>query len=86
MATLQNEVLDRIDMYIMMLQESIESHVNNIEATDSDDTIENVAYEIKRVRTLKSLRNVLYSGKLPDCRSREFMEFYDIIGDMFLSE
>lgn len=82
MATARDRIVAHIDMCIEMHQESIDSLVDNIEATDEDETIEGVMYEIKRVRTLKSLRNVLNSGNMPSQGTKEDFVFRDIIEEM----
>lgn len=82
MATTRERIVTHIDMTIEMLQESIDSLVDNIEATDDDESIEGVMYEIKRVRTLKSLRNVLNSGNMPNQGTKEDFVFRDVIEEM----
>lgn len=82
MATARDRIVAYIDMCIEMHQESIDSLVDNIEATDDDESIEGVMYEIKRVRTLKSLRNVLNSGNMPNQGTKEDFVFRDVIEEM----
>ena len=82
MATMRDKIIDRIDVHIEMTQDSVDSLVNNIEATDDDDTIETVAYDIKRIRTLKSLKNVMEAGKTPIRSSKEFFMLQDVLEEM----
>ena len=82
MVTMRDAIINRIDVHIEMHQESIDSLVDNIEATDEDETIEGVMYEIKRVRTLKSLRNVLDSGEMPNQGTKEDFVLRDVIEEM----
>lgn len=82
MATLREKIIDRIDVHIEMTQDSVDSLVNNIEATDEDDTIEAVAYDIKRIRTLKSLKLVMESGRDPIKGSKESFMLQDVLEEM----
>ena len=82
MVTMRDAIINRIDVHIEMHQESIDSLVDNIEATDEDETIEGVMYEIKRVRTLKSLRNVLLCGNMPSQGTKEDFVLRDVIEEM----
>lgn len=82
MVTMRDAIINRINVHIEMHQESIDSLVDNIEATDEDETIEGVMYEIKRVRTLKSLRIVLDSGEMPSQGTKEDFVLRDVIEEM----
>jgi len=82
MATMRDKIIERIDVHIEMTQESVDSLVSNIEATDEDDTIETVAYDMKRIRTLKSLKNVMESFQFPIKGSKEFNILQDVLEEM----
>ena len=79
MATMRERIVDHIDMTIHMLQESINSNASDIDAAYRDEDIEAIAYDIKRVRTLKSLKNVLKLGGHPTSGSKEDYALKEII-------
>ena len=82
MAPMRDKIIERIDVHIEMTQESVDSIASNIEATDDDDTIEMVTYDIKRIRTLKSLKNVMSAGQNPKRGSREEHMLQDVLEEM----
>lgn len=82
MATMRERIVAHIDMCIEMLQESINSNASDIDSAYTDEDIESIAYDIKRVRTLKSLRNVLKLGGQPTSGSKEDYALKDIIEEM----
>lgn len=82
MATLRERIVDHIDMTIHMLQESINSNAADIDAAYRDEDIEAIAYDIKRVRTLKSLRIVLILNGYPTSGSKEDFALRDVVEQM----
>ena len=82
MVTMRDAIINRINLHLDMHQESIDYLVDNIDATYEDEAIEGVMYEIKRVRTLKSLRNVLDSGEVPSQGTKEDFVLRDVIEEM----
>lgn len=82
MATMRDKIIERIDVHIEMTQESVDSLVSNIEATDEDDTIEAVSYDMKRIRTLKALKNIMEAGRMPVHGHREFFMLRDVLEEM----
>ncbi len=82
MATLRARIVDHIAMTIDMLQESINCNASDIDSAYTDEDIEGIAYDIKRVRTLKSLRNVLILNGYPTSGSKEDYALLDVIEEM----
>lgn len=79
MATMRDRIVDHIDITIEMLQEYINSNASDIDSAYTDEDIDGIAYDIKRVRTLKSLRNVLKLGGHPTSGSKEDYALKEII-------
>jgi len=82
MATMRDKIIEQIDDAIKKTQESVDFYVNNIEVTDEDDDIDEVAYDMKRIRTLKSLKHIVETGMLPEQGHKESYMLRDILEDM----
>jgi hypothetical protein len=82
MAILRDAIIDRIDFHIEMHMDSINSHVENIEADDSDDVIETTAYDMKKVRNLKQLKKILTEGNMPSPGSPQGYMLREVIDEM----
>lgn len=82
MATMRETIINRIDVHIDMTMDSINSLVEDIEATDTDDQIDLVAHDIKRVRSLKALKIVLQDGNLPSRSSKLAHALFDVLEEM----
>jgi hypothetical protein len=82
MAILRDAIIDRIDFHIEMHMDPINDLVNNIEADDSDDVIEANAHNIKKVRNLKQLKNILTEGKNPAPGSPMGYTLREVIDEM----
>jgi len=82
MTVLRDAIIDRIDFHIEMHMDSINSLVSNIEATDGDDVIEATSWEMKKVRDLKLLKNILTAGKMPSSGSPQGYTLREVIDEM----
>lgn len=82
MATMRETIINRIDVHIDMTMDSINSLVADIEVTDTDDEIDLVAHDIKRVRALKALKIVLQDGNLPMRGSKIGHVLLDVLEEM----
>lgn len=82
MAILRDAIIDRIDFHIEMHMESINSLVENIEADDNDDVFETTVYDMKKVRNLKQLKNILTEGKNPAPGSPMGYTLREVIDEM----
>ena len=61
--TMRDEIINRIDFHIEMIQEDMQSTIDSPNSTDSD--YEGVAYDLKRIRNMRELQNLLKEGKMP---------------------
>lgn len=77
---MRESIINRIDMHIDMLHEVVMSTVNADNNTDKD--CEAVAYELKRIRTLKSLQKDLNQMGFPVRGSKEAAELLNVIEEM----
>lgn len=82
MATMREAIINRIDVHIDMTMDSINSLVADIDATDTDDDIDLVAHDIKRVRALKALKLVMEAGKMPVVGYKEYYMLQDVLEEM----
>ena len=82
MTVLRDAIIDRIDFHIEMHMDSINSLVDNIEATDGDDVIEATSWEMKKVRNLKQLKNILTGGNMPSPGSPHCYMLREVLDEM----
>lgn len=82
MAILRDMIINRIDFHIEMHMDSINSLVGNIEADDNDDVIESVTWDMKKVRNLKQLKNILVEGNMPSSGSPMGYTLREVIDEM----
>lgn len=79
MATLREKLIDRTEVHIVMVEGSVMDAINHV-ATLGDYEIESVAYELKQLRSLKNLKQILEKGGQIMPINRETL--FDVIEEM----
>lgn len=80
MATLREKIIERIDYHVEMYQEEIEDSIKNVSTLD-DEECEIVGYNMKKIRNLRKLQNILREGKIPGPGAIQ-VQYFSVLEEM----
>lgn len=82
--TIQDQILDRIEFHIEMHMDNFKNGA--ITADMTDEECEDVAYDMKTVRNLKKLHEIIFAGRVPALGSKENMTLLNVLEEVFNAE